>query len=252
MAKFVLIHGMFHGAWCWDRLLPELAARGHSAIVPNLAGCAGDPTPPEHCTLERWASDVAASITAQGDPVIVVGHSRGGLVASQVAEQAAQQVAGVIYLTAVMLPDGTAMATMADLLARSGHADDGRVPFPIGFSEDRRWLLPPDPDAWFHEGYTGEDRAWSRAHIAPEPSTALAAPLHLSPARYGALPRFYIETLQDKILPIATQRAMIAVAGPVETYTLDTGHMPNVTHTAELADILDDIAQRVSAPAVGA
>lgn len=243
MAKFVLIHGMFHGGWCWDLLLPKLAAQGHSAIVPNLAGCAGDPTPPELCTLERWAGDVAGQIMAQDEPVILVGHSRGGLVASQVAENAAEKVAATVYLTAIMLPDGAAMATMSDLLAKAGQTE-AQVPFPVGFSEDGLWLLPPDPDKWFHEGYSEAEAAWSRAGIAPEPSASLTAPLHLTAERYGRIPRFYIETLQDKVLPIGAQRAMIELGGPVERYTLDTGHMPNVTGTGELAAMLDEIAHR--------
>ena len=246
MAKFVLIHGMFHGAWCWDRLLPDLAARGHSAIVPNLAGCAGDATPAGECTLERWANDVADEIRAQGEPVIVVGHSRGGLVASQVAENAAEHVQASVYLAAVLIPDGTAMAGMADLLEKSGY-EYGMAGFPIRFSEDGLWAFPPDPDAWFHDGYSDADKAWSRDRIAPEPTPPMPAPLRLSAERYGRVPRFYIETVQDKIMPVATQRALAAIAAPVETLTLDTGHMPIVTHTAELAGMLDAIARRVAA-----
>lgn len=246
MAKFVLIHGMFHGAWCWDRLLPALFARGHSALVPNLAGCAGDPTPPAECTLERWADDVSALIRTQDDPVILVGHSRGGLVTSQVAENTAEQVAASVYLTAVYLPDGVAMATMGQAMAQAGQTPEA-VPFPVGFSEDGAWLLPPDADEWFHEGYSAADRAWSSAHVAPEPAASLGAPLRLSAERYGRVPRFYIETLQDKILPIAAQRAMVKLTGSAALYTLDTGHMPTVTHVEELAGMLDDIAQTVAA-----
>ena len=248
MAKFVLIHGMFHGAWCWDRLVPALQAMGHDTIVPNLAGCAGDPTPPGACTLDRWADDVAAQIRAQDDPVIVVGHSRGGLVTSQVVENAADQVSAAVYLAAVLIPDGTAMAGMADLIERSGYAY-GMADFPMRFSDDGLWAYPPDPDTWFHEGYSDADRAWSNAHIAPEPTTAIMAPLHLTADRYGRVPRFFIETLQDRIMPIATQRALAQISAPVETLTLDTGHMPTVTHVAELADMLDAISRRVPAPA---
>ena len=249
MAKFVLIHGMFHGAWCWDRLLPALETRGHSALVPNLAGCAGDPTPPAECTLERWASDVTRLIHTQDEQVILVGHSRGGLVASQVAEDAAEQVAASVYLTAVYLPDGVAMATMAQAMTEAGlnSQAEGDVPFPVRFSEDGAWMLPPDADTWFHEGYSDDDRAWSAAHVAPEPSAPLGSTLHLTAGRYGKVPRFYIETLQDKILPISAQRAMIALTGPATLYTLDTGHMPTVTHVEEPAAMLDHIVQTVEA-----
>ena len=75
------------------------------------------------------------------------------------------------------------------------------------------------------------------------------APLHLTADRYGRVPRFFIETLQDRIMPIATQRALAQISAPVETLTLDIGHMPIVTHVAELADMLDAISRRVPAPA---
>lgn len=245
MAKFVLIHGMFHGAWCWDKLLPALAAHGHSAIVPNLAGCAGDPTPAQQCTLDRWTDDITALIIAQDEPVIVVGHSRGGLVTSQVAENAAEQVAAAVYLTAILLPDATSVAMLGEQLAQSA-GDEAAIPFPAGFSDDGLYLLPPDPDVWFHDGYSAEERVWSHAHIAPEPSPPLAAPVHLTAGRYGKVPRFYIETLQDIVLPIAAQRAMAAFGQPLEVLTLDSGHMPTVTHVEELAAMLDDIARRVA------
>ena len=244
MADFVLVHGMFHGGWCWDRVIPALAAAGHRAVAPDLAGCGSDPTSSVECTLDRWTSDVSRIVAAQPGPVILVGHSRGGLVASQVAEQAPDKVAAIVYLTALMLPDGVSAMHLPQIIAEEGMALDGEL-LPPRFSEDGLSMLPPlDPDAVLHAGYSDEDRAWSHARLGAEPVMALAAPLSLSVARYGRLPKIYIETTQDRTLPIAAQRAMIARSKPDEVITLDSDHMPIVTHVPELAAILDDIAGR--------
>ena len=244
MADFVLVHGMFHGGWCWDRLIPALTAAGHQAVAPDLAGCGSDPTAAVDCTLERWAGDVARLVAEQPGPVILVGHSRGGLIVSQVAERVPEKVAAIVYLTALMLPDGATGMSLPQIIAEEDMTLEGELLVPR-FSDDGLSMLPPlDADALFHAGYSDEDRTWSSERLGAEPVMAMATPLALSAARYGRLPKIYIETTQDRTLPISAQRALIARSKPDEVITMASDHMPIVTHVPELAAILDDIAHR--------
>ena len=87
MAIFVLIHGGNHGAWCWDRVVPLLEAKGHKVIAPDLPGHGKDKTPIQEVTLQSCVDKVCSVIEAQNEPVILVGHSISGVVISQVAEQ---------------------------------------------------------------------------------------------------------------------------------------------------------------------
>jgi len=86
MATFLLIHGAWQGAWAWDILIPHLEAAGHTGIAVELPGDGHDDTPPETVTTMLCAEKVAGMIDQIEGPVIVVGHSMGGTVASQVSE----------------------------------------------------------------------------------------------------------------------------------------------------------------------
>ncbi|WP_174291224.1 alpha/beta fold hydrolase [Sphingomonas bacterium] len=244
MADMVLVHGMFQGGWSWDRLTPALTAAGHRTHTPDLAGCGSDTTPVMECTLERWTSDVAQIVAAQPEPVVLVGHSRGGLIVSQVAERVPDKVAAIVYLTALMLPDGASTMDLPQIIADEGVAMDGEM-LPPRFSEDGLFMLPPlDPDEHLHHGYSDEDRAWSTARLGKEPVLAMATPLSLSAERYGRVPKVYVETSRDRTLPLGAQRAMIARGKPDEVTTVDADHMLIVTHVPQVAAILNDVAQR--------
>jgi pimeloyl-ACP methyl ester carboxylesterase len=86
MARFVLVAGAWHGAWCWELVIPLLEARNHRAEAAELPGMGGDKTPLAGLDMMAWARAVAHVIELDLEPVILVGHSRGGVVISQVAE----------------------------------------------------------------------------------------------------------------------------------------------------------------------
>ena len=86
MARFVLVAGAWHGAWCWEFVIPLLEAKGHRAVTAELPGMGSDRTPFSGLDLAAWARAVAAVVEADPEPTILVGHSRGGIVISQTAE----------------------------------------------------------------------------------------------------------------------------------------------------------------------
>lgn len=243
MATFVLVHGMFHGGWCWDRLKARLERSGHRVIAEDLASCGQDRTPPAEATLARWADDTARAITGAGEPVVLVGHSRGGIVISQTAEAVPDQVAALVYLTALMLPNGMAAFGMPALLGDQDPA--AQSPIVPRFTEDGTAMLPPEnAEEIFYGNCSPEDRAWAAPQVGAEPLQPVGAPLSLTEARYGRVPRVFVETTLDRTLPIGAQRAMIAHSPPDQVITLEADHMPNVTHVEELAAILEGVARK--------
>src|SRR4051794_784768 len=86
---YVLVHGAWHGAWCWKKVLPLLRQRGHRAVALDLAGHGEDHTPVAGITLETYVDQILSCVhkEAHGEPVTLVGHSFGGLVITQAAEQ---------------------------------------------------------------------------------------------------------------------------------------------------------------------
>ncbi len=105
MASFVLIPGAMHGRWTWDRIVPRLEVAGHTAIAPDLPGMGTNQSiPVEDVTLADWGDFVAGVVREAAAPVVLAGHSRGGLVIGEAAERVPDLIAGLIYVTALLVP----------------------------------------------------------------------------------------------------------------------------------------------------
>ncbi|MBL8675455.1 MAG: alpha/beta fold hydrolase, partial [Rhodospirillales bacterium] len=101
---FVLVHGAWHGAWCWQRLTPLLAARGHWSYAPTLSGC-GERTAEigPHITLDTHIDEIVQLLYAHDlRDVVLVGHSYAGAVISGVADRVPQLLRRLVYLDAVI------------------------------------------------------------------------------------------------------------------------------------------------------
>jgi pimeloyl-ACP methyl ester carboxylesterase len=234
VARIVLIHGAWHGAWCWERLVPLLEARGHTAIARDLPAMGADDTDPRLVTLDLWARAVADLVAAQPEPVVLVAHSRGGIVASQAAELVPERIRRLVYLAAYLLPSGRRLVDEA-------RADEGSlvaqnmIPALRGVT----CTLRPDivRDA-FYGACTSDDAVRAAARLTPEPLKPLATPLALTEARFGSVSRSYIECLRDRTVSPAAQRRMRAALPCDPVHALDSDHSPFYSCPVELARLL--------------
>lgn len=242
MARFVLVHGAWHGGWCWEEIVPRLRAAGHRVVAPDLPGMGADESSGHVASLDEWAMFVAGMAAADPEPAILVGHSRGGIVISRAAEQApAGSVARLVYLAAVMAAPGQTMAELFDASGTSQMDEvmkalevsaDGRSTRFVGRETARRMFLGTSP----------ADKAEAALdRLSPEPTSMRAAPIVLSAERYGRIEREYIVCEQDGSVSPALQRRMIA-AQPCRFHVMDTDHSPFYSAPDELAAILDGIA----------
>lgn len=101
MSTYVLIHGSWHGAWCWDKVVSILVKEGHTVVAPDLPGHGNDKTPIAKVTLRAYADHVCEVINTQSEPVILVGHSMGGIVITQAAENCPDNTQKLVFLTAL-------------------------------------------------------------------------------------------------------------------------------------------------------
>ena len=99
MSTFVLIHGAWHGAWCWYKVTPLLQSRGHRVHTPDLPALGIDRTPLPSSSLQCYTDRVCKTLNACDEPVYLVGHSMGGLVISHAAEAMPQKVKMLVYLS---------------------------------------------------------------------------------------------------------------------------------------------------------
>ena len=119
MASFLLIHGAMGGAWCWEPVLPGLRAAGHEAHAIDLPGQGADTTPLAEITLYRYADAVCDALDGMDGPVVLTGHSMGGMVITQAASQRPEKLAGLVYVAAFLPQPGQALIDITQL-ARGG------------------------------------------------------------------------------------------------------------------------------------
>jgi len=246
MARFVLVHGSFHGAWCWEKLLPLLEARGHTVVAPNLPASGDDPAPPETADLDSYATRIASVIDGIAGPVILVGHSMGGIVASQVAERRSGRLAGVVYINGLLLQPGESLVSFLGSHAHLGVED--LVLKNMQVSPDGETATFPAHAAAnvFYNTSDPEDAARCVARLRPQRMKVYHDPLALTDAAYGSVRRFYVEGLADQAVSPAYQRAMTLRTPCEEVFTLEGDHSPFLYAAQRLAGILDDLARRLS------
>src|SRR5262249_36108606 len=102
MARFVLVAGAFHGAWCWRKTVAELEKRGHQAHAIDLPGQGNDMSPPSVVTLESMADRIVATLSSSTGRTVLVGHSAGGMAISAAAEKAPECLEALIYVCAFL------------------------------------------------------------------------------------------------------------------------------------------------------
>ena len=189
----VLVHGAWHGGWCWKKLTPLLEKAGHEVFAPTLTGL-GERSHLLSPTVELTThiNDILAVLQYEDlHDVVLVGHSYGGMVIAGVAEKARARLAQLVFLDAFLPEDGKAVKDYAPL---SPTRDDGwRVPVPG---------TPP------RFGVTNErDIAWMEPRLGDHPNRTFTEPVRLSDGKNGSLPQSFIQCTKAPFFSEAAERA---------------------------------------------
>ena len=242
MANFVLVHGAWHGAWCWSRVLPLLCAGSHTAHAVTLTGV-GERAHllSREITLQTHITDVVNLIEAEElKDVVLVGHSYAGMVVTGAADRllatAPKHLRHLVYLDASVPKSGEAWGDKhpeATRIARAAAA----ATHPLNA------LAPPDASVF---GLEGEDAAWVNRRQTPHPFAPYTDPLQFDMARLGAAPRTFVDCINPPLPTINASRERARSAATWEGHWLpraslvvmNTGHDPMVSAPAKLAQIL--------------
>lgn len=220
MAIFVLIHGGLHGGWCWDRVVTRLAAAGHTAIAPDLPSMGDDDTPRAAVSLASTGDFIADCVRQQAERVVLVGHSMAGIAISEAAERVPESLLGLVYVSALLVPGGMSVADMTRGEVRPPAA--GAIPLPDGAI---MWDPVAARDVFYNRTDPDEiERSIER--LKPQAMAPMAERLTTTPARFGRVPRAYVECLHDNACPIEVQRQM-RIALPCDpVFAIPSDHSP--------------------------
>jgi pimeloyl-ACP methyl ester carboxylesterase len=239
--NFVLVHGSWHGPWCWEKLEPLLRAGGHQVTSVDLQGG----LPAGQSNLASYVKRVTDALDAQGGPAILVGHSSGGVHVSQAAEERPERIRRLVFLSGFVLANGESgrdafkpgsdPGTQLPPLFRPDFRPGTKIPVQIRLDVSNPAAVK---EALYHDCSDADVRA-AIARIVPEPAAPGGQPLRLSAERFGRVDKAYIFCSRDNAISPAKQREFAAKWPMRRTATLDASHSPFLSMPARLAQLLE-------------
>jgi pimeloyl-ACP methyl ester carboxylesterase len=238
MKTFLLLHGSWHSAWNWHKVVPILEKQGHRAIAIDLPGMGRDKTPIETVKMSDTVQIICNYIDGIEGKVILVGHSKNGIMISQVAEQRPEKIEKLIYLAAYLIPNGKTQReySMQD-------TQGVLKPYVTQHPDKKAHTLDPTifKEGLYHD-CPNDITAMARYILSHEPVESGITPLNLSTENYGSVPRFYIECTEDRAVTPYIQKLMYEETPCEKVYSLPSSHSPFFSMPDKLCDIFIDIA----------
>jgi pimeloyl-ACP methyl ester carboxylesterase len=235
--SYVLVHGAWHGAWCWARVLPALRNAGHVAHAVTLTGVgdrahlmSGD------IRLRTHVRDVLSLIACEElSDVVLVGHSYAGMVITGVADTLLKQGSTVlrhlVYVDAIVPRPGESWSSTQPPETVAARLKAAKEAGGIA-------IAPPDASVF---GLQGDDAAWVNRRQTGQPLGVYQDPLAFDAARVAQLPRTFVDCVQPALATVAESRKRVRAEKGWSVHELATGHDPMVSAPGELVRILLDV-----------
>ena len=244
-ATVVLVHGAFHGAWCWDRVVPLLEAQGVPVVAFDLPGHGADPRPPGD--LHEHGDALRAVLEGIDGPIVVVGHSYGGAVISDGAA-GVDGVVHLVYLAAIVADAGETMTTI-DVGGPSlglGEADVSEVPAAMQLTDDGFLVIDPELAVGaFYADCEPADVEYALARLTPQNPATFGQEVRA--AAWRTVPSTYVVCYEDRAVSVPFQRAL--ATRTTNRVEMPTSHSPFFSAPQPLADLFAGIAREAGAAA---
>ena len=223
-STFVLVHGAWHGGWCWRRVSDRLASKGHYVIAPTLSGV-GERShlSPDSIDLSTQIDDVVGEIKWKDlDGIVMVGHSYGGMVITGVAEQLRDRISAIVYLDAFIPADGQSLFDMTHTNPPTVHA------------------IPPHLAAYFH--VNAADSAWVDTKLTPHPTGCFTEKLKVTGAYQTIAKKVYIRAPLFKMAAFDAALEQCRADRSWKTEVVTCGHDVMIDQPEVLTAILEKLA----------
>jgi pimeloyl-ACP methyl ester carboxylesterase len=232
MATYVLVHGAWHGAWCWRRVVRLLTHAGHDVFAPTLTGlCERSHLLTPAVDLDTHILDIVNELKWQElKDVVIVGHSYGGMVISGVAEKVEKAIASFVMLDAFMPENGQSVVDIWPAAMRDGL---------LAAERGGATTVPPRAAEAFK--VNEKDRAWVDARCTPQPIRSFLQKMTLKGARERIAKKSYIRATGVSIPYFDAGLASARKKG-WRTYEVPCGHDVMLDMPERLAEILQEVA----------
>ncbi len=230
---FVLVHGAWHGGWCWRRVSDRLIAKGHRVFTPTLTGL-GERSHlmSRSISLDTHITDVVNVFKWEDlENVVLCGHSYGGWPISGVAEQVFPQIASIVYLDAFLPNDGQKVLDTNSPARRKSVLE--------GISKGDIARSGP-PAAAF--AVNPKDQKWVDEKMTPQPIGVSVQPLHLTGARDRVPKKAYVRARKYAQPDFDRWYSQCAKDPTWKVFDLDCGHDAMIDMPQEVTDILINVA----------
>jgi pimeloyl-ACP methyl ester carboxylesterase len=242
MANFLLVHGAWHGAWCWRRVTEALVRAGHRAHAVTLTGV-GERAHllSKNITLETHIADVLGALEAEElDDAVLAVHSYAGMLGTAVADRVPERLSHLVYVDAVVPKPGESWSSTHASATRNARIAAAQASPTFSFPA-------PDPAVF---GLSGDDLGWVRRRQTPHPGNTYEATLAFDPARVAQVPRTFINCTQPPLATIDAIRPRVVDAKFWDGHwlpgsrvvELPTGHDPMVSAPDALTALLQTCA----------
>jgi pimeloyl-ACP methyl ester carboxylesterase len=231
----LLVHGAFQdGNNTWSRVKPLLEKAGYKVIVVTLPGRDNDGADLKSLTPDQYRDTVLKAIAEESAPVVLVGHSFGGITISNVAEAAPDKIKALVYLSAYLPQDGQSLMDLAKIDRDSHMGKPGNLVLTPDYSSAS--INPEAKADIFANDANDADRVIIVDSLIPEAAGPQGVPVKLTDANWGRVPKFYLETTQDHCVSPYLQEQMISHAKLVKVTKIDAGHASYITQPHAVAE----------------
>ncbi|MBX9893367.1 MAG: alpha/beta fold hydrolase [Chitinophagaceae bacterium] len=237
---YLLVHGAWHGAWCWNKVIPFMSNKGYKVIAIDLPSHGKDTTNPNTVSFADYVKKVtAAALQVEGE-VILVGHSMGGTVISQAAEVLGKaKVFKLVYLDAFLPRNGESVSSIARMIESSLPKDSTRLTIGSGLivSDDRKTsLFKPDiADILFYHDCSKADKEFAHQNLSKQSFAPLGTPVSVSDTVYGMIPKVYILCTDSKDLDKSILPTRVSCEKVIK---IKSSHSPFFSQPRKLAKLL--------------
>jgi pimeloyl-ACP methyl ester carboxylesterase len=241
-SPIVLVHGAWHGGWCWNKVRPRLEAAGHRVLAPSLSGL-GDREHLRHPvpSLDTHVADIVKLVEAEElREVVLVGHSYGGMVITGAADALRDRIRRLVYLDAAVPSDGQSFASFVPGIAPEDVAR--REAAFRAMAADGNWLAPVPPGI---VGVTDpDDVQWLQRRLRPHPLRTWLDPVALPHGGLAGLPKTYVMAANPPTTAMGYPRVAEIARGSEEwTYhEIDCGHDMMVVSPEQTAAFIVEAA----------